>query len=228
MLNVEQLTVSLGGGIVLNEVNLQVPDGAVVSMLGRNGMGKTTLLKSIIGLLRPAKGKIILKGEDITCYPPERRAESGIGYIPQGREIFPHLTVYENLVVGLTEQKNSCLEEVLDLFPMLKGLLSRLGGNLSGGEQQQLAIARALVKNPKILLLDEPTEGIQPSVVMEIERIIKRINKEKNVCFLLVEQYLDFALEVTGYFHVLEKGQVVLQGATGEVAPEKIKEYLLV
>lgn len=226
MLNVEQLTVSLGGGIVLNEVNLQVPDGAVVSLLGCNGMGKTTLLKSIIGLLRPVKGKIVLEGEDITCYPPERRAESGIGYVPQGREIFPHLTVYENLVVGLTK-KNS-LEEVLDLFPMLKGLLSRLGGNLSGGEQQQLAIARALVKNPKILLLDEPTEGIQPSVVMEIERIIKRINKEKNVCFLLVEQYLDFALEVTGYFYVLEKGQVVLQGATGEVAPEKIKGYLLV
>ncbi|GAW92791.1 urea ABC transporter ATP-binding subunit UrtE [Calderihabitans maritimus] len=228
MLKAEQLSVSYGESVVLNDVNLQVPSGAIVSLIGRNGVGKTTLLKAIMGLLRPKKGKITLGGADITTYPPDRRARCGIGYVPQGREIFPYLTVYENLCVGLSERDDLVLEEVLDLFPMLKSLLTRMGGNLSGGQQQQLAIARALVRRPRILLLDEPTEGIQPSVVTDIKRVIKTINKKKNVSILLVEQYLDFALGVADYFYVMENGRIVLQGVTRDVELEKLKEHLAV
>lgn len=228
MLNVERLTVSYGESIVLKDIQLQVPDGAIVALIGRNGVGKTTLLKSIMGLLHIKEGKVILTGEDITTYSTDERARRGIGYVPQGRDIFPYLTVYENLVVGLDRRQSFMLEEVLNLFPMLKGLLSRMGGNLSGGQQQQLAIARALVREPRVLLFDEPTEGIQPSVVIEIERVIKSINKEKGVSVLLVEQYLDFALRIADYLYVMEKGQIVLQGKTREVKSQSLKEYLVI
>lgn len=228
MLNVERLTVSYGESIVLKDIQLQVPDGAIVALIGRNGVGKTTLLKSIMGLLHIKEGKVILAGEDITTYSTDERARRGIGYVPQGRDIFPYLTVYENLVAGLDKRQSFMLEEVLNLFPMLKGLLSRMGGNLSGGQQQQLAIARALVREPRVLLFDEPTEGIQPSVVIEIERVIKSINKEKGVSVLLVEQYLDFALRIADYLYVMEKGQIVLQGKTREVKSQSLKEYLVI
>ncbi|RKO66105.1 urea ABC transporter ATP-binding subunit UrtE [Desulfofundulus salinus] len=228
MLNVERLTVSYGESIVLKDIQLQVPDGAIVALIGRNGVGKTTLLKSIMGLLHIKEGKVILAGEDITTYSTDERARRGIGYVPQGRDIFPYLTVYENLVVGLDKRQSFMLEEVLNLFPMLKGLLSRMGGNLSGGQQQQLAIARALVREPRVLLFDEPTEGIQPSVVIEIERVIKSINKEKGVSVLLVEQYLDFALRIADYLYVMEKGQIVLQGETREIKSQSLKEYLVI
>lgn len=228
MLNVERLTVSYGESIVLKDIQLQVPDGAIVALIGRNGVGKTTLLKSIMGLLHIREGKVVLDGEDITTCSTDERVRRGMGYVPQGRDIFPYLTVYENLVVGLDKRQSFMLEEVLNLFPMLKGLLSRMGGNLSGGQQQQLAIARALVREPRVLLLDEPTEGIQPSVVIEIERVIKSINKEKGVSVLLVEQYLDFALGIADYLYVMEKGQIVLQGKTREVKSQSLKEYLVV
>ncbi|KFD41022.1 urea ABC transporter ATP-binding protein [Peptococcaceae bacterium SCADC1_2_3] len=228
MLSVKNVSVSYRESFVLNKVSLQIPDGAIVSIVGRNGTGKTTLLKSIMGLLYPREGKITLNGKEITALSPEHKAKCGIGYVPQGREIFPYLTVYENLLVGLEERNSHILEDILDLFPMLKKLLPRLGGNLSGGEQQQLAIARALIRKPQMLLLDEPTEGIQPSVVMEIEKVIKLINKEKNVTVLLIEQYLDFALKMADYIYVIEKGKIVFEGLTREVQLEKLKEYLVV
>ncbi len=229
MLHVEGLDVAYGESLILRGVRLHVPAGRVVCLMGRNGVGKTTLLKSVMGLLRPRRGRITLDGRDITGAPPDARARRGIGYVPQGREIFPHLTVAENLGIGLLgagKRAGDVPAEVLDLFPRVRALLPRKGGVLSGGEQQQLAIARALVGGPKLLLLDEPTEGIQPSVIDQIEDAIERI--KKTVAILLVEQYLEFAWRLADAYAVMQKGSIVSAGAIEELRPDIVKLHLTV
>ena len=199
-----------GGSHTLWDVDLSVPDGALMCVMGRNGMGKTTLLKCIMGLLPAASGSITFDGVDLLKRPAEERARIGIGYVPQGREIFSHLTVEENLSVGLGVRKNGARaipQRIFDLFPVLKQMLNRRGGDLSGGQQQQLAIGRALVLEPKLLILDEPTEGIQPNIVHEIGDIVLRLNKEEGLTVLLVEQKLPFARRVASEFCILSNGR---------------------
>jgi urea transport system ATP-binding protein len=233
MLKVSQLDVGYGESMVLREIDLRIEPGTVVSLMGRNGVGKTTLLKSIVGLLKAKKGTIEFMGKDITALPPEMRARRGIGYVPQGRDIFPTLTVEENLLLGLetlpkAEWKNGIPEDIYDMFPVLKTMLHRKGGDLSGGQQQQLAIARALVGKPRLLLLDEPMEGIQPSIVLLIADVIKRIAATKTVSILLVEHSLDLALECADYFYVIDKSSIVTQGDTRSFNEDAIKQYLVV
>lgn len=231
MLKIEQISSCYGETQILRNVNLQIPKGKVVALMGRNGVGKTTLLKTIMGLLSIRTGNIIFNNRDITRWQTDRRVRSGIGYVPQGREIFPYLTVKENLLLGLEAQENRSSvipEGLFELFPALKSMLSRKGGNLSGGQQQQLAIARALISEPKLLLLDEPTEGIQPSIVFEIENTIRFIREQKTVSILLVEQYLDFALRLADYYYIMEKGAVVSSGSTKEITKEVINNHLTV
>src|SRR5437660_5673300 len=211
MLTIKQLQVAYGETLILRDVDLQVERGKVVCLMGRNGVGKTTLLKSIMGLLRPRSGQVLFEGRDLTRSSPDVRARAGIGYVPQGREIFPQLTVLENLQVGLLAnpaKPRSVPEDVFDCFPMLKEMLDRKGGVLSGGQQQQLAIARALVADPKLLILDEPTEGIQPSIILLIGRVLASLKKEGRVAVLLVEQYLEFALKLADRYYVMEKGAI--------------------
>lgn len=231
MLTVEHLKVNYGESRVLRDVNLNVPAGQVVCLMGRNGVGKTTLLNTVMGLLRPREGKIYLAGEEITLRLPHERARAGIGYVPQGRGIFPYLTVHENILVGMeaaSKRDPVALEEVLKTFPRLKDILSRPAGILSGGQGQQLAIARALVGRPRLLLLDEPTEGIQPSIIDEIENLIHSIREQGNITILLVEQYLDFALRLADYYYVMEKGTIVSQGPAKELNQEVVRDYLAV
>ncbi|RPH36539.1 MAG: urea ABC transporter ATP-binding subunit UrtE, partial [Planctomycetota bacterium] len=200
-------------------------------LMGRNGVGKTTLLKTIMGLLPARSGRLTLGDREITRESPFRRARSGVGYSPQGREIFPHLTIHENLLVALDGCRNgdrTIPDEIFELFPVLKEMLTRKGGDLSGGQQQQLAIARALVPRPTMLLLDEPTEGIQPSIIQEIERAIRRLRERGTVGILLVEQYLDFAQRLADAFAVMEKGEVVTRGPISELTPDVIKRHLAV
>jgi urea transport system ATP-binding protein len=197
--------------------------------MGRNGVGKTTLRKSIMGLLPVRRGRLTFGGADITRWSADRRARAGIGYVPQGREIFPHLTVEENLRVaqlgcGRTER----MDDVLELFPALRPLLARKGGVLSGGEQQMLAIGRALLTRPTLLILDEPTEGIQPSIILEIEESIRRIKMQLGLAVLLVEQYLDFAERLADAYVIMAKGAVVAAGATRDLRPEQVKQHLAV
>ncbi|MCL6639237.1 MAG: urea ABC transporter ATP-binding subunit UrtE, partial [Firmicutes bacterium] len=216
---------------LFEQANLHVRFQERAAIVGRNGTGKTTLLKSIMGLLRPRKGKIHFEGEDITGCSPDERVKRGIGYVPQGREIFPQLTVHENLLLGLEarrERTGAIPEEVFALFPVLRSMLNRKGGDLSGGQQQQLAIARALAGHPKLLLLDEPTEGIQPSIILEIAEAIRSIKERGDVSVLLVEQYLEFVLDIGDYYYIMEKGSIVSQGATTELNDEVIKEYLTI
>jgi urea transport system ATP-binding protein len=197
--------------------------------MGRNGVGKTTLLKSVMGLLRPRAGGVTFEGRDLTRASPDVRARAGIGYVPQGREIFPQLTVLENLQVGMLANPNkprAVPERVFEFFPMLKEFLGRKGGVLSGGQQQQLAIARALVADPKLLILDEPTEGIQPSIILLIGRVLESLKKEGRVAVLLVEQYLEFALKLADRYYVMEKGAIVLRGAAATIDREAVKPYL--
>jgi len=199
--------------------------------MGRNGVGKTTLLKSVMGLLPPQAGTIAFDGQDITRVRPERRARRGIGYVPQGREIFPQLTVLENLSLGLlakSGRQGKLSDSVFQLFPALSGVLNRKGGFLSGGQQQQLAIARALVTEPKLLLLDEPTEGIQPSIIQEIEEGIAQIRAQGQVTILLVEQYLEFAWRLADAFYIMEKGSIVAQGNMTDLTEDVVKQYLTV
>jgi urea transport system ATP-binding protein len=196
MLMMQELSVGYGDSQILWGVHLRVPEGQVVCLMGRNGVGKTTLLKSVMGLLSPQAGTIVFDGQDIIRMRPEQRARCGMGYVPQGREIFPQLTVRENLSLGLLAKHGphgNVLDQALRLCPALSGVLNRKGGFLSGGQQQQLAIARALVTEPKLLLLDETTEGIQPSIIQEIAEVIERIKTQGQVTILLVEQYLEFA-----------------------------------
>jgi urea transport system ATP-binding protein len=220
-----------GGSHTLWDVDLSVPAGSLVCVMGRNGMGKTTLLKCIMGLLPGSSGSITFDGVDLLKRPAEERARVGIGYVPQGREIFSHLTVEENLSVGLGIRKNGARvipPRIFDLFPVLKQMLNRRGGDLSGGQQQQLAIGRALVLEPKLLILDEPTEGIQPNIVHEIGDIVLRLNKQEGLAVLLVEQKLPFARRVASEFCILSNGRRVVSGAINELTDEVVRAHLSV
>jgi urea transport system ATP-binding protein len=237
MLEVRDLNVAYGESQILWDVSLDVPAGSVVCLMGRNGVGKTTLLKAIMGLLPLRSGRIVFDGADLAGRRPETRVVAGIGYVPQGREIFPNLTVRENLRIGLLGRRSERrrtgsglpddMDGVLDLFPKLKSLLGRKGGVLSGGEQQQLAIARVLLAGPKLLLLDEPTEGIQPSVILQIEDAIERI-KGEGISVLLVEQYLEFAWRLASSYAIMRKGTIVSRGETADLRHDMVREHLTV
>jgi urea transport system ATP-binding protein len=219
------------GSHTLWDVDLDVPKGSRTCLMGRNGMGKTTLLKCIMGLLPATSGEILFDGKDLRPQPPEARARLGIGYVPQGREIFPQLTVEENLRVGLGVRKagpRAIPPRIYDLFPILKTMRQRRGGDLSGGQQQQLAIGRALVLEPSLLILDEPTEGIQPNIVHEIGDIILTLNAEAGLTVLLVEQKLPFARRIASDFRILEKGRCVARGPIGELTDDLVRAHLSV
>jgi len=230
-LEVRGIDTFYGASHILHSLSLSMERGAIECILGRNGVGKTTLLRSVIGLTPPRRGAIIFKGSDITRMRVNQRARLGIGYVPQGREIFPDISVIDNLRLGLVARSDGMTrvpDEIFDFFPMLRLLVDRPGGLLSGGEQQQLAIARALCGNPELLLLDEPTEGIQPSVVEEIERILRRIHQEKKVTILLVEQKLDFAKNVAQQFTIMVKGRVAREADIRSLTDEVVREYLTI
>jgi urea transport system ATP-binding protein len=231
MLAINTLNQFYGGSHTLWDVNLDIAPGSRMCLMGRNGMGKTTLLKCIMGLQTISSGGIAFDGSDLIKCAAEQRARLGIGYVPQGREIFSQLTVEENLRVGLGVRKNgprSIPTRIFDLFPVLKKMLNRRGGDLSGGQQQQLAIGRALVLEPKLLILDEPTEGIQPNIVHEIGDIILRLNKEEGLTVLLVEQKLPFARRVASEFCVLDKGRRVAAGPISDLTDEVVRAHLSV
>ncbi len=231
MLSVKGLNQFYGESHTLWDIDLEVAQGSCVCLMGRNGVGKTTLLKSIMGLL-PVKSGIIMFGDkDLTKQAAEQRARVGIGYVPQGREIFPQLSVEENLKIGLSSRADksiNAIEKVYDMFPVLKEMLNRRGGDLSGGQQQQLAIGRALMLNPSMLLLDEPTEGIQPNIVAEIGDVILRLNEEEKITVLIVEQKLPFARRVGKQFVILDRGRNVAKGEMASLDSELVKKYLTV
>jgi len=229
MLEIQNLNVYYGDSQVLRDVHLSIPAGKVVCLMGRNGVGKTTLMKSTIGLLAPKGGKITFAGGEITQTPSYLRARRGIGYVPQGREIIPSLTVEENLLIGLEASGGKSIPpEIFGLFPVLKTMLGRRGGDLSGGQQQQLAIGRALVAGPKLLLLDEPTEGIQPSIISEIVAVIRKIKAEGKMAVLLVEQSLSLVREIADSFYVMEKGAIAAEGPVGKLTDAVARRYLTV
>jgi len=231
LLEVREIDTFYGASHILHSLSLSMERGAIECILGRNGVGKTTLLRSVIGLTPPRRGAIIFKGNDITRMRVNRRARLGIGYVPQGREIFPDISVIDNLRLGLVARSDGMTrvpDEIFDFFPMLRQLADRQGGVLSGGEQQQLAIARALCSNPELLLLDEPTEGIQPSVVEEIERILRRIHQEKKLTILLVEQKLEFAKNVAQAFTIMVKGRVAREADVHSLTDDVVREYLTI
>jgi urea transport system ATP-binding protein len=227
---VRDLDVYYGDSRVLAQVSLHVGAGEVVCVMGRNGVGKTTLLKTIVGLLAPRRGSIELRGASLAGHPPYARARLGIGYVPQGRDIFPTLTVRENLLVGARRREPApgALDYVLSLFPALEALLARRGGDLSGGQQQQLALARALIADPALLLLDEPTEGIQPSIVEQIADVLERIKGEGRRSILLVEQYLEFAWSIGDRFYVMDKGGVALESDRAGLRLDEVASHLSV
>ena len=215
MLSLSNINVSYDGSRILRGVSLEVPERSLVCLMGRNGVGKTTTLKSIIGLVKTDSGMVKLAGKDLSNCPPDERARCGVGYVPQGRDIFPHLTVWENLNLSLVihgAKANGQVDRVLELFPILKEFLQRKGGVLSGGQQQQLAIARALLTDPKVLILDEPTEGIQPNIIDLIGETLVKIKQEGKISILLVEQYLDFCLNVGDNFYIMDRGAIVAAG----------------
>jgi len=262
LLQVTSVETDIGGSRILRGVTLEVNSGEVVALMGRNGVGKTTTLKSITGMLPIRAGAITFDGQRIDKLSPDARARAGIGYVPQGRDIFPHLTIEENLRVGLVVHRrgrasdNEGLEKVFSLFPVLKEMLSRKGGVLSGGQQQQLAIARALLTKPKLLILDEPTEGIQPSIIEqigdtlkklklsniseadrtaqsrheaeEITTAVKVLKQERALAILLVEQYVDFCREVSDRFYAMDRGAVVISGEIATLTDEVVKKHLQV
>ncbi len=231
MLAVNGLNQFYGGSHTLWDVDLNVPAGSRMCLMGRNGMGKTTLLKCIMGLQATKSGTVKFEGADLLKCAAEQRARVGIGYVPQGREIFSHLTVEENLRIGLGIRKGGARAipaRIFDLFPVLKKMMKRRGGDLSGGQQQQLAIGRALVLEPKLLILDEPTEGIQPNVVHEIGDIILRLNQEEGLTVLLVEQKLPFARRVASEFCILDKGRRVAAGSINELTDDVVQAHLSV
>ena len=224
------LDVYYGDSRVLAHLDMSVRPGEVVCVMGRNGVGKTTLLKTIVGLLTPRRGAIEYGGAPITHLPPYARARLGIGYVPQGRDIFPMLSVRENLLVGARRKQPppEALDYVLSLFPALEALLDRRGGDLSGGQQQQLALARVLIADPSLLLLDEPTEGIQPSIVEQIADVLERIKREGRRSILLVEQYLEFAWSIGDRFYVMDKGGVALESDRAGLRLDEVTTHLSV
>jgi urea transport system ATP-binding protein len=247
MLRVERLNHYYGGSHTLIDISIEVAAGTCTAVLGRNGTGKSTLLKSLMGVERARSGTITFDGHDITHAPPHTRARLGIGYVPQGREIFPRLTVEENLLTGLARQKSrEIAPEIYEMFPVLKEMRRRRGGDLSGGQQQQLAIGRALLTKPKLLMLDEPTEGIQPSIIHQIQKVlhriksarydapeiaeiktaISRIKDEGKIAILLVEQYLDFAREICDFFRVIDRGVIVMEGDQERLRGDEVKKWL--
>ena len=231
MLTIANINQSYGQSHTLWDISLEIPKGGCVSLIGRNGVGKTTLLNCIMGLLRLDSGTIVFDGKDISGMPPERRAAMGIGYVPQGRMIFPLLTVHENLQTGmaaLPRRERRIPEMIFELFPVLRDMLDRRGGDLSGGQQQQLAIARALVLTPRLLILDEPTEGIQPNIVQQIGDIISKLNQELGLTVLVVEQKLPFVKRVTNRFSIMTKGSIVADDEMPALSDALIAEHLSV
>jgi urea transport system ATP-binding protein len=231
MLQVDAINLYYGASHALRNVSVGAEPGKITCVLGRNGVGKTSLLRAIFGLTPIRRGKITWEGQDITGLPPHERAKRGLALVPQGREIFPRLTVQENLKTGLAalpREQRSIGDEVFELFPVLQQMLSRRGGDLSGGQQQQLAIARALVMKPRLLILDEPTEGIQPSIIKDIERVIRWLAQRGDMAILLVEQYFEFAKALADKVAVMDRGEVVLSGTAADLSPEDVKRYLTV
>ena len=230
MLQIRGLTQYYGGSNVLRGIDLDVPKGTCVALLGRNGVGKTTLLRCIMGMLPVRAGTLRFEDKDVTRLSPYERARRGIGYVPQGREIFPRLTVAENIAVGESAargRETAPLDELFALFPALSAMRNRRGGDLSGGQQQQLAIVRALVGRPSLLLLDEPTEGIQPSLVKDIERVL-RLLQGRGMTILLVEQYVEFARSLAQEYAILDRGEVVGRGRVADLRPEEMRRHLAV
>ncbi len=233
MLRVSGVNVYYGESHILRDVDLSVTPGQMVCLIGRNGVGKTTLLKTIMGLLKPKTGEIYFKGKPLNKVSTDKRARLGIGYVPQGREVIPRVTVKENLLLGLEalpqgrKGKPEIPDDIFELFPVLETMLSRMGGDLSGGQQQQLAIARALMGRPQLLVLDEPTEGIQPSIILEIEAAVRGIIQRTGISVLLVEQHLHFVRQADRYY-AMQKGGIVASGATKDLSQEVIQQFLAV
>lgn len=229
-LEIKNLQASYGESQVLWGTDIKVEKGKITTIMGRNGVGKTTTLRTIMGLLKTQAGSIIFNGEDISKMPTYKRSRLGLGLVPQGREIIPKLTVYENLKIGLEANKDRKAkvpeEEIYALFPILKDFANRPGGNLSGGQQQQLAIARALCGDPEILLLDEPTEGIQPSITYEIGNVLQMLAKERGISVLLVEQKFDFAKRISDHFYILDRGKVIQEGSAATIDYTTLKQNL--
>jgi urea transport system ATP-binding protein len=232
MLQVEGLNQYYGAAHILRGVSLAVQKGECLTLLGRNGVGKTTLLKCLMGVLPVASGQVMFEGMNITKLKPHERARAGIAYVPQGREIFARLTVEENLLMGMAvksgRQASTIKPDVYELFPVLKEMLHRRGGDLSGGQQQQLAIARALLAEPKLIIFDEPTEGIQPSIIKDIERVIRLLRARGDMAILLCEQYFDFAHALADKFIVLSRGEVVAAGVQADMNNDDVKRHLAV
>jgi len=230
MLNVQDLNQYYGGSHILRQLGFEAKLGEVTVVLGRNGVGKTTLLKSLMGVVPVKTGKITLDGADITHLPSYERVKRGVGYVPQGREIFNRLTVEENLRMGLATAPGGSQipAELFELFPVLKQMLHRRGGDLSGGQQQQLAIARALAPGPKLLMLDEPTEGIQPSIIKDIGRVIRMLADRKTMAIVLVEQFYDFAAELADQYIVMERGEIVMRGRGSAMEADGVRERMAI
>ena len=231
MLNIKDIQFAYGSVQVLHDVSLEVPKGSVVCLMGRNGVGKTTLIRNIVGLEKPSKGTITFAGINVANQPAYARIRGGMALVPQGRMIFPKLTVTENLRVGLAGRPGggrAVPGEVFELFPVLKEMGQRRGGDLSGGQQQQLAIGRALVGEPRLLLLDEPTEGIQPNIIQEIGRVLKYLTTEKDMTILLVEQYGDFIKECGDRFYIMNRGRVGANGDTPQLSEAIVRQHLSV
>jgi urea transport system ATP-binding protein len=228
MLTVEKLNQHYGSSRTLRDVSFTAPMGACTALLGRNGVGKTTLLKCLMGLLPVTSGSISFDGVELTGMPPYARVRLGLGYVPQGREIFPRLTVEENIMMALAARNEDTIpDDIFQMFPVLKQMLRRRGGDLSGGQQQQLAIARALVMKPKVLILDEPTEGIQPSIIKDIERVIRMLSQRGDMAILLVEQYFEFARELADQYLILRRGEIVKRGTQSEMDADELRSYLV-
>ncbi|WP_461188133.1 urea ABC transporter ATP-binding subunit UrtE [Arthrobacter sp. Z4-13] len=230
MLDIENLQTGYGRTQVISSVSVTVPDGAVVSVLGHNGAGKTTLLRAVVGLLKPTAGRISLDGEDISALRPHRRVDRGMAYVPQGQQSFGQLSVLENLQLVADGRRNGAerVAEALDMFPALRPLLARRAGLLSGGQRQQLAIARALITDPRLLILDEPTEGIQPNIVAEIEATIIELSQRNGMSILLVEQHIGFALQAADSYYVLSAGRVSSSGAGGAGSAADVRKAMLI
>ncbi len=231
MLSLSHISFSYGLVQILDDVSIEVPKAKVVCVMGRNGVGKTTLMRNIVGLEKASKGRVTLDGRNISKQPARKRAQSGLALVPQGRMIFPRLSVRENLEVGLSARTDGCRtipEEIYELFPVLHEMGARQGGNLSGGQQQQLAIGRALVGDPRVLLLDEPTEGIQPNVIQAIGQVLRRLVNEKEMTVVLVEQYVDFIKEFGDHFYIMNRGRVVANGDTPQLSGDIVRQHLSV